>query len=203
MNPNNAPTPLDYLNEIAPATPKRGLFQFTLRNVIIFASAAILLVIILAVVVGAINQSRKTPWETLSVRLGTTATIANDATKNLKNSQLRSLNSDLKLYLTNTIRDLDAPLGRSGVATKNISASITKKESGEAITTRLEDARLNAKYDSTYAREMSYLLATVLSLYQELYAQSGNAETKSFLSGAYDNLLPTQEAFESFSTTNE
>lgn len=200
---NSQQTPLDYLNQIAPQTPKSGPFQFNLKTVIIAAIAAIALVIVLVIIVGNIASGNQKPWQQLSVRLGTTAELANDATSKIKNSELRSLNSNLKLYLTNTTRDLDAQLVAAKIDVKKIPASITKAEDTTDTATRLEDARLNGKYDSAYAREMSYQLATILSLYQQLYSGSSKQETKDFLNTAYDNLLPTQEALANYSAANE
>lgn len=203
MNPQQNQTPLDYLNQIAPKEQKPGFFQLSMRTVLFGAGILVVLVIIIALVVGALSNAQKEPWQQLSVRLDVTATAANDATTKLKNSQLRSLNSDLKLYLSNTTRDLAEPLAKRGIEAKKIPASITAKENGTGMADRLEDARLNAKYDSTYAREMSYQLATLLALYQELYAGGGSDATKTFLTTAYDNLQPTQKALESFSAANE
>ena len=76
-------------------------------------------------------------------------------------------------------------------------------ESSEAMLARLEDGRLNAKYDSTYAREMSYQLATTLALLQELYKTNVGPQTKQYLQQSYDNLVPTYKAISEFSASNE
>lgn len=139
----------------------------------------------------------------LSARLSSTEKIVASATGVIKNNQLKSANSDLKLYLANTIRDIDTPLKNLKIDVAKLPADITTAENGEAIKTRLEDARLNAKYDSTYSREMSYQLSTLLSLLQQLYQSSGRAETKATLKTAYDSLVPIQKTFASFSASNE
>jgi len=203
MNPEHGQMPIDYLNKISPDQQKPAPFRLTLRTVIFAAIAVVVIVIIASVIASTIADNRKTPWEQLSARLVVTSTIANDATTTIKNSQLRSLNSDLKIYITNTTRDLSTPLTKVGVENKKIPAAITTKENSTGITGRLEDARLNAKFDSTYAREMSYQLATILSLYQKLYASSSSATTKAFLLTSYNNLLPTQKAIADFSASTE
>jgi hypothetical protein len=174
-----------------------------LKTVLVGAVVLIIIICIIAGIASAATGGRKTPWQQLSARLATTQAIANDATTKLKSSQLRSLNSDLKLYLTNTQRDLATPLEKNGIVANKLPESITLKEAGTDISTRLEDARLNAKFDSTYAREMSYQLATIMALYQKLYNQTGSESTKSFLTSAYNNLSQTQKSFEDFSTTTE
>lgn len=203
MNPNSGQTPLDYLNQIAPKAPKRQGFALNIRTVLIIGAGLMLVVLILAGIVNAAGSSKQTAWTKLSARLTTTQAIAESSTATLKSSQLRSLNSDLKLYLSNTQRDLGPILVTNKVNAEKIPQKIIDAEDGAEITTRLEDGRLNAKFDSTYAREMGYQLATILALYQELYGSSSDQASKTFLNSAYDNLLPTQKALDSFNATSE
>lgn len=203
MNPQNGQTPLDYLNQIAPEAPKRPLFTLNMRTIILGALIAVIVIIIIAAVSGALVSARKEPWERLSARLDATATAVDSSSREIKNSQLRSLNSDIKLYITNTKRDLATPLTRAGVDANKLSNSIVTQENSTGMMQRLEDGRLNAKYDSTYAREMSYQLALLLSLLQKLYASSGNSETKTILETAYKNLEPTYTTISNFSASNE
>ncbi|UTX51326.1 hypothetical protein KI440_03990 [Candidatus Saccharibacteria bacterium TM7i] len=197
-------SPADYLDKIAPQAPKRQLFQLNLRNVIFLAIGIVILVIIMVVIANAIGGGKNTPWQQLSLRLTNTEKVTSAAGSSIKNSQLRSLNSEVKIYLTNTQRDLATPFKTVGVTPKKIPASITKSEATRdtEMTTRLETARFNAKYDSAYAREMSYQLSGILALYQQLHSQSG-PNTKKTLETAYNNLLPTQKAIAEFSASNE
>lgn len=149
MNPPNGQTPLDYLNQIAPEMPKKPGFGLNLRTVVFFGGIAVVLVIILVIIVSVVTNARKEPWQQLSVRLATTQTITDDATKKLKNSQIRSANSTLNLYLTNTQRDLAPILKSQNIIIKEIPASIKTSEAGTAMIARLEDGRLNGKFDST------------------------------------------------------
>lgn len=195
-------TPLDYLNQIAPKQHKAALFKLNLRTVLLGAGLLLVVIIIIAIVANSISNSRKTPWEQLSARLAVTTTVANNSVSLIKDSQLRSLNSSLRLYLTNTTRDLQTPLTNIGVDPKKIPASITQAENGTGMAARLEDARLNARYDSTYAREMSYQLSTILSLYQKLMPASG-PQTKALLQTAQTNLEPIQKDLANFNSTTE
>lgn len=203
MNPQNGQTPLDYLNQIAPETPKKPLFTLNFRTVLLGAIAAVVVIIIIASVAGSLSNSAKEPWQRFSARLDATTIVVDGATKNIKSSPLRSINSDLKLYLTNTKRDIAAPLKSLEVNPEKLPATIIKEERGTGITERLEDGRLNARYDSTYAREMTYQLATILSLLQKLYATNVGPQTKAALKVAYDNLLPTYTTLSEFNTTTE
>ena len=195
--------PSDYLDQIAPQAQKHSFLVNKTRLVIFFGIIAIILVIILAAVAGAITSGKKEPWERLDARLAATAEVVTSSENKIKNSQLRSTNSNLKISLTNTQRDLATPLLTAGVNVKKESESVLLAESSEAMLLRLEDARLNAKYDSTYAREMSYQLSNLLTLLKQLYSSSSNESNKAFLQTTYDNLLPVQTSLSEFSASNE
>ena len=194
----NPSVPHNYLDQIAPQASKPSMFTFGPKLFIMIGVALVVLVIAVVIILNAITGSRKAPLETLSARLTTTQSIVDKAQGNLKSSQLRSLNSNLAIYLTNTNRDIGEPLLNNGVNTAKLPESITKKESGEAIASRLEDARLNAVFDRTYAREMNYQLSTTLALMKQIRASTGSVSLKTFLDTAITNLEPTQDSFASF-----
>lgn len=202
MNHDYGQTPLDYLNAISPEQQKPTGFKLSLPKVIIALIILVVLVIIASIVAGVVGNSGKSSWQQLSARLTVTSTVATNATQVLKNSQLRSSNSTLKLYLSNTYRDLATPLAEAGVKGET-PKDIVLLEKSTGITERLEDARLNAKFDSTYAREMSYQLSTILSLYQQLYSSSKSSATQEYLQKSYNDLLPIQQAMATFSASNE
>jgi hypothetical protein len=203
MNPPNGQTPLDYLNQIAPQAPKQQKFGLNLRTVIIVGIILVIVMIIVSISVSVLAGGRKEPWNQLAGRLATTKEIADDAAKKLKNSQIRSANTDLQLYLTNTRRDLAPMLTAQDLSVEKIPKEITAAESQTSMKQRLEDARLNAKFDSTYAREMNYQLSTLLALYQKLYSAGGSNATRNYLKTSYDNLLPIQKTIAAFSASNE
>ena len=197
----SGPSSTDYLNQIAPkAAPK-----ITLKGPKLFlliGAALVVVVTIISLIAVSAAGGQKRPLEQLGARLTTTETIVTDAQKNLKSSQLRSLNSNLKIYLTNTNRDISAPLLSAGVNSAKISATVTKQESGEAITARLEDARLNGVYDRVYAIEMTTQLERTINLMKQIYSSTNSKSLKEFLKTSYASLEPTQKAFAEFNAAN-
>lgn len=193
---------VDYLNQIAPKKPKKLRFKFGPKMIAILGGILVVVVIIISITVNVIANARREPVEHLSARLTTTQEIVSDAQDNLKSSQLRSLNSNLKIYLTNTNRDIATPLANVGVKPDKISKSILAEESGDALTAKLEDARLNVDYDRTYAREMAYKLEQTMILMQQIYKSTSSKSLKSFLENAYTNLEPTQKSFADFNAAN-
>ncbi len=203
MNPNQPNTPLsiDYLNQITPQGPKRQLFnsrQLVLAGIV----GGVLLLAIIGSIISSALGSSKDPIQHLAARLQTTATIASDAQSKLKSTEMRSLNSTLSLNLINTNRDIVAQLAKSNLTLNGLDKTIVASEDGSAMSKRLEDARLNAIYDRTYAREMSYQLETIAALIDQIQASTSDQSLKSFLQTTADNLQPTQKAFADFNAAN-
>jgi hypothetical protein len=188
----------DYLNQIAPQAPKTLPFKFGPKLLIIAAVILVVLIIIVSVTVNLVMSSQRQPLQQLAARLTTTETIANDAQPNLKSTQLRSLNSNLKIFLTNTNRDIGQPLLSGGVNTAKLPESVLTKESGDALSTTLEDARLNAVFDRTYAREMTYVLGSTLALMKQIRSSTGSTELRTFLDSTLTDLTLIHESFSSF-----
>jgi hypothetical protein len=204
MYPNQSqPTPppqvpVDYLNQIAPPSPKRPFGLNGPKGWLIIGAALVLLIIIGVIILNIFLNAQRQPLRQLAARLEATTAIASEAQPNLKSSQLRSLNSSLSLSLTNTNRDLADTLSYAGVDVTSLSDSLKQDESAAPVQARLEDARLNAVYDQTYAREMAYKLQTLLSLLQQIYNATGNDRVKQLAESTYNNLQPTQAAFDAY-----
>ncbi len=203
MDPNQQPSAfsVDYLNQIAPQAPQKKLFDKRLLGLMIVVGVLAVVAIVGGIIASSSGQTSKS-LEKLSARLQATATIASDAQTKLKSSDLRSLNSNLKLYLTNANRDMTTQLALDNIDTAKLDKSIVATEANTAMVARLEDARLNAVFDRTYAREMAFQISTIETLMQEINNTSPRAGIKSLLNSTYDNLQPTQKAFEDFNAVN-
>ncbi len=204
MNPNSnqqpAFTPVGYLDQIAPKTNKR--MDFLHSRPIIFGGIAIFIIIIAISVIGSLNNGSINPAEQLAARLSATEAIVSDANSKIQSNQLLSFNSNLDIYLINTIRDIKPLLARYKINVDKLSATAKSAESNTNLVAKLEDARLNAIYDRTYAREVSYRLDTTLSLMQQIYSSTNDSSLKSFLENAYQNLVPTQKQFADFNASD-
>lgn len=200
QQPSNTST---YLDQIAPQVEQKPLLR-RLRpiHMILGGIVLVLLIILVISIVNTALQAPATSLQRLSARLNTTATLAENATSLIKSSELRSINSNLKIYLTNTRREITEPFRAAGANTEKTSDAIIAAESGTEMAERLEDARLNAVFDRTYTREMTYQLDTLLTLMKKNYESTGNSRVKTTLATAYNDLLPIQEAFSKFDADN-
>lgn len=196
-NPSQSPYSIDYLNQIAPQQKKPGMsnkFFF-----MIIGGGLLLAVIVGIFALSGFASGPTQKMQTLAARLTTLQTISAKAQKNIKSGTLRSGNSSLSIFLTNANRDIADPLSKNGVDVKKLDKNITAKESGTTLTETLEDARLNAVYDRTYAREMSYQLETVAALMKDIYENTKSKSLREFLDTTSKNLFPIKTQFQEYS----
>ncbi|MEI6850873.1 MAG: hypothetical protein WCK26_02820 [Candidatus Saccharibacteria bacterium] len=204
MNPNDNQqnTPSNYLDQIAPK--KSGKADFLKRKPIMIGGivlAVFFVITIIAAISGGMSGGTAN-IKRLSARLTTTQNTVTLTTSNLKSTKLRALNSRLGIYLTNTIRDFTPILTANKIDAKKVDKNMIASESNAKMLSILEDARLNAILDRTYAREMAYQLDTVLTLMKQIYSTSSSKSTKTFLDDAYKNLEPIQTEFADFNAAN-
>lgn len=202
MYPNNNQytNPADYLNQISTHIPQKKNFLSGKPPLLVAGVAAVILLVLIMAVSSIFSGGIK-PTEQLAARLVSTSSTAENATTNLKSSQLRALNSNLKLYLTNTIRDITPILATDGVKISSLNKKATAAESNVDLLSTLEDARLNVVYDRTYAREMSYQLDTILTLMLKINNSTNSKSLKAFLADARTNLEAIQKQFSDFNLT--
>lgn len=197
MNPDQNQYPIDYLNQIAPEQPKSGMDN---KKFFLFIGGGLLavIIIILVMIFSSGSGGPKDKMQTLAARLTTMQDISSKAKTNLKSGSLRAANSNLVIFLTNANRDIAEPLMNNGVDVKNIDKAIAAKEDGTKLKEELEDARLNAIYDRTYAREMSYQLETIAALMGDIYDRTNSKSLKEFLLKTDENLQPIKKTLSEF-----
>ena len=198
---NNQPktTPDNYLDQISVKNSKKPNL---LNSKLLIISLISIIAVVAIIIVVNIFSSATSPDEQLAARLLSTQSILSDATSKTKNTKLRTSNSNLEIYLSNTIRNITPLLKKDSINISSLSKKVTTAESNTKILATLEDARLNAIYDRVYAREMSYKLDTILTLMQQIYDKSNSKTYKAFLQEARTNLKPIQTQFADFNEAN-
>jgi lipopolysaccharide export LptBFGC system permease protein LptF len=201
MYPDNNPTPIDYLNQIAPQQQKPGLSKRSLFIVVFGIGAILALVVGMLLFINGRSSGPTADLQTLTIRMQAMQTIADSSQKNIKSSALRGINSNLKILLTNANRDIVAPLAKNNIDIKKLDKTLIAKEKTDTLSADLEEARLNGNYDDTYAREMSFQLTTLAILMEDIHTQTKSASTKEFLEATDKNLQPIKKQLDEFNST--
>lgn len=191
--------PIDYLNQIATAPKKPGID----RKMLLGISVGAVLLIILIIVIVAASSGKSDSLQTLALRLQTTQKIASTAQKDIKSSSLRTINSSLGVYLTNTNRNIVEPLAKNKIDLKKVDKKTLAAESGTELSAILAEAKLNVKFDSTYAREMSYRLEKISVLMNTSYKTAKSTSLKTFLESSDKDLQVLKKEFADFNSSQE
>lgn len=190
--------PADYLDQIS-AKPEKP----PMNNRFFFGAigAALVLIVIAVVMIFASNSSSNeiTP-EQLGLRLEALQKVSTDRQKNIKDSQLRAINSRVTTQLAGANRDIAEPLKAAKINLKKTSKSLSSRETKyiEELNEKLEDARLNDEFDSTYSREMAYELDTVAIMMKAVRKKSNSKSMKSFIDSSYNNLVSIQKELQDY-----
>jgi len=198
---NTPQPPANYLDQIAPK-PQKG--SGILGNKPVFFGLIGIAILALILVVGlAINASANNiaPTERLAARLVSTKDTVDQSKDNIKSTQLRKINSDLGIYLTNTIRDITPILAQNNIKIDSLPKKATLAESNQRLLATLEDARLNVRFDRVYANEMSTQLEDTVILMRQIHKSTSSAKLKTFLANSIDTLSQTQQDFSNFNDT--
>jgi hypothetical protein len=201
MYPENNQAPIDYLNQIAPAPHKPKLSPRALIAIVIGIGLIITLFAIVVTSLSGGSSSTSANMQTLAARLQAMQEVSDKSQATIQSSNLRGTNSNLKIFLTNANHDIIAPLSANGIDIKKLDKTIVAKEKTDKITTDLENARLNAIFDDTYAREMAYKLTTIALLMDQIYSHTKSASMKEFLVKTDANLQPIKTQLETFNAT--
>lgn len=185
---------VDYLNEISGPQPTSRLP----KNFRLLAIVGIIMIILsFVIIVFGILNSKDEPTPTdLAVRLKTLETVSRDTQENLSSGDLRSLNTNLTLALSNSSREMNAFLGEKGA--NAIDKAVKENPDTARLTKTFTDADLNAVISRTYPREMAYELNVTLLLLKSLYDETENAKFKDYLSSTYDDLDPIYKQLSKF-----
>jgi hypothetical protein len=197
MHPDNHQFSSDYLNQIATPVPVKKINPLLLWGLI---GGLLLLAVIVIVNVASSGGTPTASLASVGARLSQLQKTSESAQKNIQSSELRSINSSLTLALTNANHDMAAPLKKKSIKlTDKKNSTIAKVNKDFAsLDSRLEDARLNAVYDRTYAREMSYIIKTLESDMAVLYKSTNSKSVKDALTTTNTNLVPLGQGFDSF-----
>lgn len=193
---------IDYLNQIAPKQKGPGV-----SNKLFFGVIGLGIILVIAFAIALISSGRgpseTVQMETMAARLQALQSIADNAGQNIGDDSLQSANANLDTELTSLNQQIVVPLKNNGINAKALPQSIVKAQALTDTTNRLNDAKLNAVYDRTYASEMSFQLSELFILMREINSGSNSRSMRAFIQNALSNLKPIDDQLSSFTGAND
>lgn len=170
---------------------------------ILLAIIAIILVIVMAVVVTALSQKSSANVEMVAARLAQLQTTVTDRQTDIGNTNLANTNSTLGLNLTQLNNEIKDILVSDGKNPKKLNNAIVTKEAQNTkdLAATLDNAKLNALFDSTYASAMTYQLDTTLSTIHQMEKNKNGPKMTTFLTDADKDLSQARDSFARYDDT--
>lgn len=212
MYPNQAPPSpelpqpqpeygIDYLNQIsAPQQVKKP----NPLLLMIVALGGLLAIMAFGFII--FNSGPKTVDKvaSLNIRLGSLQQLATTAQRSLRDNDLRSINAEFLLYLSNTLRDIKEPVQKLGASSEGVTKPLASKEAAyvSALQSEFEEAKLNVMFDRAYAREMAYQINVVRSQMSTVYKNTSSTTLKQALETSDASLAQSNKRFTGFSGVN-
>lgn len=189
---------VDYLDQIAPPPPKQQFLSGGFGKAVI--GLGVLFVLAVSVIVAMSGTKRTADLETVAIRLDNMQLVAKNTQKNLKNGKLLAANSNYQIWIANADRDAYSLLAQAEVKKTDMDKKMIAKEKADskALTTKFEDAKLNANLDRVYAREMAYQAQILITSYNKMSKTSEAKAIREYAKNATKNLTPIQKSFSEF-----
>lgn len=184
-----------YLDQIATPTQQKTLNPVVLWAMIGGVVLAVVIFIMLLLSSGAPSQTERTI--SLLVRTQSLKAMTQDSAKNIKDSKLRAANGSLTTILSGMENEFTTYLTSSGEKTPKdspVTAEFT------AVNEKLEDARLNERFDTVYAREVAYQIRKIRSEFSIIYDSIKSESFKETLAKEDKSLEDLSTDFTTFNT---
>ena len=203
----------DYLDKIAADTRSNkpsgkgflGKLKIspTLMKVLIGGAIVTVIMIIFGMVAGGGDKNGERDLvDKISLRTNNLISVISDYNKQVKSSELRSMGGSLSAVLNDTNYAINAILKSEFEAkgSKPQKESIKTDENKvlEDMKSSLEYGRLNGILDRTYAREIAYQIALLISLEQETLKKTQKTNLKEALTNSINNLDQMHDKFDNF-----
>jgi hypothetical protein len=198
--PQTPPPQFDsnYLDQIS--TPVQ---QKTLNPMLLWAmiGGVVLAVVVLALVLlssGAPSQTERVA--NLLARTQSLKTLTQDSVKTVKDSKLRAANGSLTTILSGMENEFTTYLTSSGEKTQKRPSNDPIAAEFATVSGKLEEARLNERFDTVYAREIAYQIKKIRSEFSTIYDGIKSESFKEILEKEDKNLEDLSTDFAAFNT---
>ncbi|MDB5184057.1 MAG: hypothetical protein JWO07_738 [Candidatus Saccharibacteria bacterium] len=188
----------NYLDSIAPPPARAKLFSGSFAK--IFYAMLGVFVLAVSLIVAFSGKDKTADLQQTTVRISNFQLIAKTEQKNLKSSKLLATNGSFQLLLVNAQTDGEKLLGQAGVKKTQYDKTMVKAETkiNTDLTTKFENARLNADLDLVYANSMSGETAQIIGLLNIMAKKSGAKAIRDYAAALAKNLTPIQKTFSEY-----
>ncbi len=188
----------NYLDSIAPAPPAPKFFSGSFGK--IFFIMIGLLFLAVSIIIAFSGKDNTADLQQMAVRLDNLNKTTNIVHKNLRSSNLSTVNSNYRLWIADSKRQAEELLSLGGVKKTDYSKDMVAEENTLMIELdeKYEDARLNAKLERIYSSSMASETEKLLNLFNVMARKNKSEKIREYAENASKNLEPLHKSFDEF-----
>lgn len=156
------------------------------RNTLYIIIGFVVVIIIAIILLIGSRDGSSALQQRMSLRQDNTLKLIADGRKNIVHGELQKINGELGIVLESNNAQLSEALQSAGL--KKISKEITADETIDQTLEKLNQAKLNARYDSVYLSTLQVQLEALNALSTELFNTTKSKTLKNALMGQYKNV---------------
>jgi hypothetical protein len=188
----------NYLDSIAPAPPRAKFFSGSFGK--IFFGMLGVFVLAVSLIIAFSGKDKTADLQQTTVRVTNFALMVKTEQKSFKSNNLSANNSQLEILLTSAQTDGEKLLAQAGVKKSQYDKKMvsTELKLKTDLTTKFENARLNAELDRVYAQTMASETDKLITLFTTMSKKSGAKAIRDYAAALVTNLKPVQKTFNDY-----
>ena len=188
----------NYLDSIAPPPPKPSFFSGSFGK--IFFAALGVFVLAISLIVAFSGKDNTADLQQLAVRLDNLSLTVKKIQPDLKSNNLSTTNSTFQVWITDSRHQAEALLQTAGVKKSQYNKAMvtSEKNISDNLSSKFEDARLNAVLDRVYASIMASETDKLIVMFNAMGKNSKAKAIRDYANSTSVNLTPIQKSFGSY-----
>lgn len=145
------------------------------------------------------KQTATTPAPSqLYMTMVDTQQVTNTAGKQIRDSQLDKINSNLNTLLIGATASMDEPLSKTGLKASKLKSDTPKQAHDQKLVDALKEAQLNVVYDRVYASRMLIKVQAIIMLMDKTKQTSSSKSMQDFVSTQKPSFEAVKKSFEDY-----
>ena len=188
----------NYLDSIAPPPPRAKFFSGSFGK-ILFGMLG-LFVLAVSLIIAFSGKDETADLVQIALRLDNFSTMVKKEGLNLKSSKLSNTNTNLKTWMTGSQHEAETLLKAGGVKKTDYSKTMVASEKALVadLTSKFEDARLNAHLDRVYASTMASESQKMINLFNSMAKKNKSVKIRDYAKNTAVSLVDIQKAFDGY-----
>lgn len=184
-----------YLDSIAPPPPKPSFLSGSFGKIFFILIGVFVLAV--SLIVAFSGKDNTADLQQVTARMNNMALTSKTVQPDLKSNNLSTINSMFQTWITTSRHQAESLLQQAGVKKSQYNRTMVAEEKNisEELTSKFEDARLNAVLDRVYASTMASETDKLIILLNAIAKNSKAKLIRDYAKSTSEDLAPIQKGF--------